>query len=165
VRTNRAHQLASQGKLGWAGSSPGWLALPGDPCAEVTAFYVSFREWVLASALIVLSSALASTVAAEVRIAGSADAIQVEVDNARLDEILAKLGVEYELRRTTETLEARINGTYRGSLRNVVSHLLDGYNYVIERRGSHGPLNVMVFGLKGTTPTLVRTPSRLDHPR
>jgi hypothetical protein len=72
------------------------------------------------------------------------------------------LRAEHDLQiRTTEALQARISGTYRGSLRTVLSRLLDGYNYVIERKREHGALSVSVLGLKGTTPTLPGNPSPL----
>jgi len=127
-------------------------------------FHLSSRGWVLASAVIVFSLALVSRVAAEVRIAGSADAIQIEAYNASLDEILGKLRAEFGLQiRANEAVQARISGTYRGSLRTVVSRLLDGYNYVIERKSEHGALNVIVLGLKGTTATLPGIPSPLPR--
>jgi hypothetical protein len=139
---------------------------PSDPhCArEAIMFHLSSRGRVLASALIAFSLAFVSTVAAEVRIAENADVIQVEADNGSLDEILTKLSVEHELRiRTTEALQARISGTYRGSLRTVVSRLLDGYNYVIQRKREHGALSIIVLGLKETTPTPPGIPSPLPR--
>jgi hypothetical protein len=121
---------------------------------EATMFHLSSRGWVLAFAFIAFSSLLVSTVQAEVHISGSADAIQIEVDNATLDEILNKLRAEYNLQiRATEALQARINGSYRGSLREVLSRLLDGYNYVIKRKREPGALDVIVIGSKGTQST------------
>ena len=126
---------------------------------------VSSCGWVFASAFIAFFSVFVSTVKAEVRISGSADALQIEVDNGTLDEIIGRLRAEYKLEiRTTEALQARIDGSYRGSLRKVVSRLLDGYNYVIGRKRETGALDVIVLGLKGTTPTLPGVPSTLLRP-
>jgi hypothetical protein len=56
----------------------------------------------------------------------------------------ARLPVKY---RSSVPLNVEINGAYSGSLSQVVSRLLDGYNYAIKQ--DSGLTEIIVFGKRG----------------
>jgi hypothetical protein len=69
---------------------------------------------------------------AEVRMEGSSEALQLDVTDAKLGEILDALKDKFNLRyRSNDTLENRITGRFSGPLRRVVARLLARYDYVI----------------------------------
>jgi hypothetical protein len=79
---------------------------------------------------------------------GDALGLQVEAHESQVGEVLAALSKTLQVRvRTSIALDKVINGTYSGSLKEVVSRVLDGYSYVIK------PLNmsveVVVIGVRG----------------
>lgn len=121
--------------------------------AEATVFHLSRCGYMSASTLMAMFLVSVSAVRAEVRISGSADAIQIDANNGSVDEIFATLRAQYPLQvRGAELPAARISGIYRGSLRDVVSRLLEGCNYIIERK--RGGLSVIIVGLNGAKPTV-----------
>ena len=82
---------------------------------------------------------------AEARISGSSDALQIEAQDASIDEVLSAFESHFEFHyRTTAALDRRINGAYAGSLRQVVRRLLDGFDYVV--RVNSGTVEVIIFG-------------------
>jgi hypothetical protein len=69
---------------------------------------------------------------AGVRLEGSPEALQIEAVDAKLVDVLNELKAKFNLRyRANDALEARITGSFRGSLQGVVARLLEGYDYVI----------------------------------
>ena len=77
-------------------------------------------------------------------IEGDAAALHVVVQQTTIEDVLSALkgfNVRY---RSSIGLDELLNGTYAGSLDNVVARLLNGYNYAI-KLGSSG-LEVTIFG-------------------
>jgi hypothetical protein len=86
-------------------------------------------------AAIVLGVALAtaSTPAlAEIQVSGTPQAVRIDARDAPLEEILAALnhafGVHYQL---SVNLDKQLSGTYEGSLKQVLTGILRGYNFVL----------------------------------
>jgi hypothetical protein len=91
---------------------------------------------VLALAPFVARAALGETVSAEdaaVRVKGDAKALELDVHQARLADVLtalARFNIRY---RSPVVLNKVIDGTYAGPLGHVLSRLLAGYNYAIKQ--------------------------------
>src|SRR5262245_47947670 len=86
--------------------------------------------WLLAIALAALPAHSAS---AEVRVTGEAKAVQVEAQDASVEEVMAALAQNFGLQyRGTATLDRRISGSYRGTLQHVIRRLLDGYDFIVK---------------------------------
>jgi hypothetical protein len=81
------------------------------------------------------------------RIEGDAAALQVEVQQTAIADVLAALkgfNVRY---RSSIGLDKVLDGTYAGPLEHVVARLLNGYNYTTKHDGSR--LEVTIFGKGG----------------
>jgi hypothetical protein len=77
--------------------------------------------------------ALSMSARADVKVSGDADALRIEASDASLEEVLAALGRNSGLRyRYPANFSHSVSGTYAGSLRQVLSRLLQGYNFVVE---------------------------------
>ena len=91
---------------------------------------------------------------AVVEVQGDAASIQVMARQARLSEVLVSLsnafGIRYE---SMVNVESAVDGTYRGSLGDVLARILNGYNYVISTRDGH--TEVMIIGRVGSPATAV----------
>lgn len=94
-----------------------------------------------------LGAIVASAAHAEARVTSRADIIRLEARDAPLSEVLTALGATYELR---SGLGQPLTGTYAGSVREVISHVLAGYDYVVEN--SNGRLAVIIYGISKSTP-------------
>ncbi len=99
-------------------------------------------------AALLLGAALAiapTPVLAEMQVRGSPEAVRIEARDTPVEEILAALsrafGMHYEL---SAKLDKRLSGTYVGSLRRVVTRVLDGYNFVLKT--DNGSIAVTVLG-------------------
>jgi hypothetical protein len=105
-------------------------------------------------ALAVLSVAVtlaasASCVCAEVSIHRDKAAVHLEASKAPLSEVLSTLESAFPIRhRTSVPLDQSISGTYRGSVRHVLSRLLDGFNYYIADT-AEGGMEITVVGRPG----------------
>ena len=87
----------------------------------------------------------AQSVRAEIRIAGGADAVQVEARDAPVEEVLSGLRARFGLQyRNAASLDRRVSGTYEGSLQRVVRRLLEGYDFVL--KSESGTVEVVVVG-------------------
>src|SRR5262249_13031646 len=87
----------------------------------------------------------ARSLGAETRVTGEPDAVRVEARDSRVEEVLVALGASFGLQyRSPSALSRRVSGTYEGSLRRVVTRLLDGYDFVM-KTGSDG-IEVTVYG-------------------
>jgi hypothetical protein len=96
---------------------------------------------VLAACLTVASG----TVFAAAQVSGSPQDVSVEAQNSSIQDVLSALGEKFNLQlQSSANLNKQITGTYRGSLRRVVSRLLVGYNFII--RSDHDRLEVTVIG-------------------
>ncbi len=82
---------------------------------------------------------------AEVRVEGNIDSVRLEARDASVGEALEALSAAFGLLvQNSAGLDRRISGTYRGSLRQVVSGLLAGRNYVAIYSG--GRVEIRDFG-------------------
>lgn len=102
----------------------------------------------LLAAVTALASCLGTAAFAEVRVAGDLNALRVSASGDALSEVLSAFGTLFPVKyRSSLPLTAEVNGAYSGSFSQVVSRLLDGYNYVIKK--DQGLTEILVFGKKG----------------
>jgi hypothetical protein len=86
---------------------------------------------------------------AEVSIHGDGAGVYIEARKAPLSEVLSALEGAFSIRhRTSVPLDQSISGTYRGSVRHVLSRLLDGFNYYIADT-AEGGIEITVVGRPG----------------
>jgi hypothetical protein len=98
----------------------------------------------LSIAALLLTAPLGRAIGADVRVQGSADAVRVEARDATRAQIFAALASRFALSYRGSTDGRIFDGTFEGPLRDVVKHVLDGYNYMINTK-DHG-LEVVVVG-------------------
>jgi hypothetical protein len=98
--------------------------------------------------IVALGAIVASAAHAETRVTEQVDIIRLEARDAPVTEVLTALGATYELR---SGLGQPLTGTYAGSVREVISHVLAGYDYVVE--SSDGRLAVFIYGMSKPTPS------------
>jgi hypothetical protein len=106
---------------------------------------------------VLLGAALAvapTPVLAEIQVGGTPKAVRIEARDAPLEEILAALnrafGVHYQV---SVNLDKRLSGTYEGSLPQVLTGILSGYNLILYT--DNGAMAVTVLGAAnapGTSP-------------
>jgi len=92
---------------------------------------------------------LPTIASAEVQVEGSPAAVRVSTSRDTISDVLSALAATFNLRyRTAIPLDTAANATYSGSLRGVISRLLDGYNYMVMTDDSK-PTEIVVFGTGG----------------
>jgi hypothetical protein len=107
-------------------------------CREISALGVA----------IALAPAFAMRACGEVRVEGSLEAVRVTTNREAVAEILSALSKNFSIRyRTGISLNAAANKSYSGSVRQVLSHLLDRYTYVIKK--DKESTEIVVFGYRG----------------
>jgi len=108
------------------------------------------RRLALAVLLVAVTlAASASCVRAEVSVRGDKAAVRLEASKAPLSEVLFALESAFPIRhRTSVPLDQSISGTYRGSMRQVLSRLLGGFNYYIADT-TEGGIDITVVGRPG----------------
>jgi hypothetical protein len=95
-----------------------------------------------------LACSLAATSRAEVHVEGSPDAVRVTTSRDAIGEVLSAFATTFNVQyRTAIPLDAQANAAYSGSFGQVISRLLDGYNYVIKRE--QDSIEIVVFGVRG----------------
>jgi hypothetical protein len=105
----------------------------------------------------VLGPAVSTTSHAEVTVAGSVTAVHVKTNQDAISEVLSAIAATFNVRyRTLVSLDGVVSGTYSGSFGQVISRLLDGYNYVIKHDGETA--EVVVYGRHGERPMAARLP-------
>jgi hypothetical protein len=86
---------------------------------------------------------------AEVSIQADKAVVHLEASKAPLSEVLSALESKFSIRhRTSVPLDQSISGTYRGSVRHVLSRLLGGFNYYIADT-AEGGIEITVVGRPG----------------
>jgi hypothetical protein len=91
---------------------------------------------------------------------GSPSRFHLEARDATIVTVLAALRDSYNISyRSSIALDETRNGAYAGSLAEVMSYLLSGYDYVIKSKGS--TLDVEIFGKSGAQ-TVVPAPAVLE---
>jgi hypothetical protein len=86
------------------------------------------------------------------RVQGDPKAVRVDARQTTIADVLGGLAAAFNIRyRSSIALNDVRNGTYSGPLRQVISRVLDGYNYVIKYEDSK--LNIIVVGKVGEQAT------------
>jgi hypothetical protein len=89
-----------------------------------------------------------ATADAEVRIEGNAAAVHVSTSQDTIADVLSALGTSFKLRyRTAVPLIAAADPAYSGSVRQVIAHLLEGYNYLVKT--DQETTEIVVLGSRG----------------
>jgi hypothetical protein len=117
-----------------------------------------FSDWrARAAAALAIVIVTAATVHAEVRVNGDARAVQVDATRSNVAEVLSALETEYGLRLNTSTaLERPVSGTFTGSLAQILSRILEGYDYFIRHQATQ--IEVTITGLQGDRAAAVARP-------
>jgi hypothetical protein len=106
------------------------------------------RHWLLAVMALGCGLAMTASACAEIRVEGNPVALRMTSSGDALSEILAAFGASFAVKvRSSEPLDETVSGAYAGSLSQVVSLLLQDYNYVIKQ--DRGLREIIVFGRKG----------------
>lgn len=93
-----------------------------------------FRSFRISTIILlgILGTGVSTAVEAEVHVEGTVAAIRITTNNDAIPDVLAALGATFNVRyRTLVPLERVTSDTYSGSFGQIISRLLDGYNYVI----------------------------------
>jgi hypothetical protein len=96
-----------------------------------------------------------------VRVRGDATTLRLELRRTTIADALAALSAFNVSYRSSIVLDEEINGTYAGSPRRVIAHVLDGYNYVVRQDGAS--LEVVIFGRRGERAVTVAPKSDPFH--
>ena len=103
------------------------------------------RSIALATALI---CSLATVAYADVQIEGTPAAVRVTTSQDTISDVLSAFAAPFKVKyRSAVPLDAAANATYSGSFGQVISRLLDGYNYVIKK--DQDTTEIVVFGKRG----------------
>lgn len=95
-----------------------------------------------------LLCSLATPARAEVHVEGSPQAVRVTASYDTISDVLGAVAKTFNVQyRTSIPLDAPADATYTGSFGQVISRLLDGYNYVIKR--GQETTEIVVFGKRG----------------
>jgi hypothetical protein len=85
---------------------------------------------------------------AEVRVEGTVAAVRVTTNKDAIPDVLSAFGTAFNVRyRTSVPLDGNASSAYSGSLAQVISRLLDGYNYVIAH--DQETIEIVVLGRRG----------------
>ena len=85
---------------------------------------------------------------AGVLVEGTPAAVRVTADQATIAEVLAAVAGKFNAKyRSAIVLDAPAGPAYAGSPAQVISRLLDGYNYVVKRDGQ--TTEIVVLGRRG----------------
>jgi hypothetical protein len=78
------------------------------------------------------------------RITGDTSAVRIEAHQSTIADVLFGLGTAFNVRyRTSIVLDEARNGTYTGTLRRVISRVLDGYDYVVKYENSQLDITIV----------------------
>jgi hypothetical protein len=92
---------------------------------------------------------LPTIASAEVHVEGNPAAVSVTTSRDTISNVLSVLAATFNVQyRTAIPLDAAADATYSGSFRQVISRLLDGYNYVIKGNDSQ-TTEIVVLGKRG----------------
>jgi hypothetical protein len=97
------------------------------------------------------------------RVRGDMAAVRLDARRTTIADALSALNAAFNMSyRSSIALDDEINGTYAGSLRRVISRVLDGYNYVIKQ--DDAKLDVIILGRRGERAVPVAMPVDPFHP-
>jgi len=104
----------------------------------------------------VLACGLTGPANADIRINGDPRTLQLRASGDSLAEVLARFDTLFAIKcRSAVPLNTEINGSYSGSLSQVMARLLDGYNYVI--KNDHEQIEIIVLGRAGEAAVVPKT--------
>jgi hypothetical protein len=117
-----------------------------------------FPDWrARAVATLAVLIVTADAVHAEVRVNGDASALQVVATQSNIAEVLSALESAFRLQvHTPIVLDRAIGGTFSGSLAQVLSRMLQDYNYVIRYQATE--IDATIIGLQGDRAAAVTQP-------
>ena len=108
---------------------------------------------------VVFVSSLPTITRAEVHVEGSPPAVRVTTSRDTISDVLSVLTATFKVKyRTAIPLNAAADATYSGSFRQVISHLLDGYNYVI-RTDDSKTVEIVVLSERGEAANTPKAPA------
>jgi hypothetical protein len=91
-----------------------------------------------------------TSVLAEAQVGGSPENVRIEAKDTSVEEILAGLDTALNVHhRSSAKLDNRLNGTFEGSLHNVMKRLLEGYDFIVKT--GNGEIQVTVLGRSTAT--------------
>jgi hypothetical protein len=100
---------------------------------------------------------------AEVNVEGSPALVRVSTSRDTISDVLSALAAKFNVPyRTAIPLDAAAEAAYAGSFRQVISRLLDGYDYVIKTDESK-TTEIIVFGTRGKVVSSPKAPT--DKPQ
>ena len=104
-----------------------------------------FLALIVASAVLAAGDFCAQRAHAEAVVSGADNNLTIEVHDTSLQDVLTALGAKFGLRvRGLSSLNRQVEGRYEGSLRGVVTRLLNGYDYVLKTDA--GRIEVIIVG-------------------
>jgi hypothetical protein len=104
------------------------------------------------------------TMAGSLRVQGNAEAVQLNVRHKTIGNVLSALAANFNVAyQSSSALNEELNGRYAGSLGQVLSRVLDGYNYVIKRENAK--LNVIIFDRSGGRAVAAPSPHPVSQHR
>jgi hypothetical protein len=95
---------------------------------------------------VILAVLCSQPVCAQVRVQGAVDHVRLEAHDATIEEILAALRAQFDVRYHGTALNRRVTATYEGPLRKILARVLAGYDYVIEPKGDYIEVVVLSAG-------------------
>jgi hypothetical protein len=103
-------------------------------------------QLILGSAVLAAGHFCAPLGHAEAIVSGADNNLTIEARDTSLQDVLTALGAKFDLRvRGLSSLNRQVEGRYEGSLRAVVTRLLNGYDYVLKTDSGH--VEVIVLGV------------------
>src|SRR5215831_5332123 len=102
---------------------------------------------------------LPTIASAEMHVEGNLTAVRVSTSRNTISDVLSALAATFNVPyRTAIPLNTAADATYSGSFRQVISRLLDGYDYVVKMDSSK-VTEVVVFGKRGEVGTPPKAPT------
>jgi hypothetical protein len=102
--------------------------------------------------------------AGSLRVHGDAEAVQLDVRHATIADVLSALAANFNISyRSSGALNEELNGRYAGSLGQVLSRVLDGYNYLIKRENSK--FSIVIFERGGEQAVAAPSPHPVSQHR
>jgi len=84
---------------------------------------------------------------ADTQVHGKPQAVGLTAQNATVEEILVALSNEFDVQfRSSADLDKRLTGSYEGTLQQVVSHILRGYDFVVKSGDSGVEITLLGSG-------------------
>lgn len=126
---------------------------------------IAVHASMLVTAIIVLLLQAHMPAFAEVRVAGSREAVRIDAKQATLSELMSQLAGTFGLRyRLSGEIDRPISGRYEGPLNQVVTRMLQqhGYNFVVTRSSEIMTIHVVGVALPASAvvvPQVDRGPS------